>query len=122
MYKIEFYETSTGHCDIREFLNSLKAKLQTSKDARIQFNQLSYYIELLEQNGTMLPENITKQITDNIWELRPGNNRVFYFFYQDDTYILLHHFRKKSQKTPKREINRAENERTDYIKRKGAKL
>lgn len=121
MYKIEFYETSAGDCDIREFLNSLKAKLQTSKDARIQFKQLSYYIELLEQNGTMLPENITKQITDNIWELRPGNNRVFYFFYQDDTYVLLHHFRKKSQKTPKREINRAENERIDYLKQKGAK-
>ena len=29
---------------------------------------------------------IYKSHHDGIWELRPGNNRVFYFFYQNDTY------------------------------------
>ena len=42
----------------------------------------------------------------------------FYFFYQNDTYVLLHQFRKKSQKTPKREIEKAKAERNDYLRRK----
>lgn len=121
MFTIDFYQTKSGDCDIAEFLDSLRAKMATNKDARIQFKQATYYIELLEQNGTLMSENITKRLTDNIWELRPGNNRVFYFFFKDDTFVLLHHFRKKSQKTPKREIEKAEAERLDYLKQKGNK-
>ncbi len=75
-------------------------------------------IELLQKNGTHLSENITKYLEDGIWELRPGNNRVFYFFFQNNTYVLLHQFRKKSQKTPKREIAKAKRERDDYLHRK----
>ena len=33
-------------------------------------------------------------------------------------YVLLHHFRKKTEKTPKREIERAKAEMEDYILRK----
>ena len=78
----------------------------------------SLYIELLQQNGTRLNDNITKHLEDGIWELRPGNNRVFYFFYENNTFVLLHQFRKKSQKTPKREIEKAKSERIDYLSRK----
>ena len=56
---------------------------------------------------------------DDIWELRPGNNRVLFFYHKDDTYVLLHHFRTKTQKTPPREIERAKSERDDWISRKG---
>jgi phage-related protein len=41
------------------------------------------------------------------------------FFYYNGTYVLLHHYRKKSQKTPQKEINRAKSEMKDYISRKG---
>lgn len=51
-------------------------------DARIQYKQISLYIQLLEDNGTRLNENITKHIDDDIWELRPGNNRVLYFYFK----------------------------------------
>ena len=78
------------------------------------------YIQLLEDNGTRLNENITKHLDDDIWELRPGNNRVLYFYFQNDTFVLLHQFRKKTQKTPKREIERAKAERDDYLTRKEA--
>lgn len=62
-----------------------------------------------------------KHIEDDIWELRPGNNRVFYFFYgEDGKFVLLNHFKKKTQKTPRREIERAKAERDDYKARKEA--
>ena len=118
MYNVEFYETQDGKSQIWEFLEELRIKAATSKDARIQHKQASLYIELLQQNGTRLNENITKHLEDGIWELRPGNNRVFYFFFQDNTFVLLHQFRKKSQKTPKREIEKAKRERDDYLFRK----
>ena len=118
MYNVEFYETQDGNSQIWEFLEELRIKAATSKDARIQHKQASLYIELLQQNGTRLNENITKHLEDGIWELRPGNNRVFYFFFQDNTFVLLHQFRKKTQKTPKREIEKAKRERDDYLFRK----
>ena len=73
---------------------------------------------MLSKNGTLLPSNITKHIDDNIWELRPGNNRIFYFYVENNTFVLLHVFRKKTQKTPKREIAKAKFKRNDYLARK----
>ena len=120
MYNIEFYEDSNGRSVLWEFLESLRVKAATNKDARIQYKQISLYIQLLEDNGTRLNENITKHLDDDIWELRPGNNRVLYFYFKNDTFVLLHQFRKKTQKTPKREIERAKTERDDYLARKEA--
>ena len=120
MYTVMFYETADGRSELWDFLEELRMKAATNKDARIQHKQITLYIQLLQENGTRLNENITKHLEDGIWELRPGHNRVFYFFFENDTFVLLHHFRKKSQKTPKREIEKAKNERADYIARKEA--
>ena len=65
-----------------------------------------------------MPENVTKHLDEDIWELRPGNNRILFFYYKNGIFILLHQFRKKTQKTPRREIERAKSERDDYISRK----
>lgn len=118
LYNIEFYENVAGFSQVWNFLEGLQSKALSNKDARIQHKQVSLYIELLRQNGTHLNDNITKHLDDGIWELRPGNNRIFYFFFHGDTYVLLHQFRKKTQKTPKREIERAKMEREDYMNRK----
>lgn len=118
MYNIEFYEDANGHSQVWNFLEDLRIKAQTIKDARIQYKQLSLYIQLLADNGTQLNENITKHLEDDIWELRPGNNRVLYFYFKDNTFVLLHQFRKKTQKTPRREIEKAKTERDAYLSRK----
>jgi len=121
MYTVEFYENANGKSELWDFLEELREKASTNKDARIQYKQISLYIQLLQDNGTRLQDNITKHIDDGIWELRPGNNRVFYFFFKDDTFVLLHHFKKKTQKTPRREIDKAKSEREEYLLRKGNK-
>ena len=121
MFNIDFYETSDGHSDIQEFLDSLRVKAVSVKDARIQYGQIARCIELLQENGTNLPVQIAKHLDEEIWELRPGDNRVLFFYFNEGTYVLLHHFRKKTQKTPPREIARAKFEMKDYIARKEAK-
>lgn len=118
-YNIIFYERQNGYSEIWDFLEKLRKKSLTNKDTRIQYNQILLYIELLQNNGTKLPSTVTKHIEDNIWELRPGNNRIFYFYFENNTFVLLHSFRKKTQKTPKREIEKAKSERDDYLLRKG---
>ena len=118
MYKIEFYEKSDGTSDLWDFLEKLRQKAQTNKDARIQLKQIRLHIQLLQENGTRLPNSITKHLVEDIWELRPGNNRVLYFYHKEDTFVLLHHFRKKTQKTTMSELEKAKRERNDYIARK----
>lgn len=118
-YNIIFYERENGKSEIWDLLEKLRKKSNTDKNARIQYKQITLYIELLQNNGTFLPDNITKHIEENIWELRPGNNRIFYFFHDDKNFVLLHSFRKKTQKTPHREIEKAKSEREDYLKRRG---
>jgi len=122
MFQVVFYEDENGTSEVGEFLNDLAQSAKDDKNARIQLKQLMYYIELLQNNGTHLPESITKHIVENIWELRPGDNRVFYFFSQSNKFVLLHHFRKKSQKTPQREIEAAKRERDRFLDRERKNL
>lgn len=101
MYNIIFYSTADGTSELRDFLINLRKKSLTNKDARIQHKQIAQYIE------------------EDIWELRPGNNRVLFFYHKDDTYVLLHLFRKRTQKTPRSEIEKAKRERNDWLTREG---
>ena len=55
MYTIEFYENAHGKSELWDFLELLRTKIKTSKDARIQYNQIVLYIQLLQDNGTRLP-------------------------------------------------------------------
>ncbi len=61
--------------------------------------------------------------TDGIWEIRTqvGNNiyRVFCCFDEGNLVILFNGFQKKTQKTPKKEIEMAEKLKKEYFDEKG---
>lgn len=107
----------TQNCGIS--LKELRIKSFKSKDCHIQYKQIVYYIELLRINGTNLPNTIVRRLDEDIYELRPGKNRVLFFYFKENTYVLLHHFRKKTQKTTVSEIDKAKAKRNEYIKREG---
>lgn len=117
MFELEFYEDERGHSDVREFIEELEAKALTSKDARINRNKVVAYLDTLEEMGTRVGMPVTRQLDGEIWELRPLSNRILYAYYKDNKFLLLHHFAKKSQKTPKREIEQAIRELEDWIRR-----
>lgn len=77
------------------------------------------YFEILRQYGTRVGEPVTKHIADDIWELRPHKERLFYFYWKDDTFVILHHFTKASQKTPASEIEKAKRNLKDFRERSG---
>ena len=117
MYEIILYEDEHGNSDVKNFIRELKLRSKTSKDARINYTKVVAYIDLLEEMGTRVGEPVTKHLDGEIWELRPISNRILYAFFTDNKIILLHHFPKKTQKTPLREIIKAKNELEDYTRR-----
>ncbi|MFV0565320.1 MAG: type II toxin-antitoxin system RelE/ParE family toxin [Flavobacteriaceae bacterium] len=80
-------------------------------------------IETLER----VPKNYLKQITGakGLYEARiqlaSNTWRVFCFFDNDKLVILLNGFQKKTQKTPKNEIEKAVKLMTEYYTKKGNK-
>lgn len=119
MYEIEFYEDKNGRSEVADFIRDLNRKSSTSKESRINFNKIVAYLDLLEEFGTRVGEPVTKHLDGEIWELRPLRNRLLYAYYKDNRFIILHHFIKKTQKTPKREIEQAKKNLQDYLERNG---
>ena len=117
MFEVIFYTDINGFSELKEQITELEKKAPTNKDARIQVNQITGAIEKLQMFGAKRPFVDTKHIRNKIWELRPGRNRILYFFHDNNAYVLLHMFRKQTQKTPEKEIDKAENELNDYLRR-----
>ena len=113
MHKIYFDQESNGNKPVLDYLRELAGK--KDKDSRIKFNKMNDYIQMLSQYGIQAGEPYIKHLDGEIWELRPQRNRVLFVAWLDDGFVLLHHFLKKSQKTPKREIDKAKREWQDLI-------
>ena len=66
MYEIEFYETEDGKCPIWDFLEALRLKAPTNKDARIQHKQASLYICLLYTSWMLVPLVFATAVTRSV--------------------------------------------------------
>ena len=89
-----------------------------SKDSRIKLNKLNDYIVLLSQHGTRAGQRpYIKHLDAEIWELRPLRDRILFMAWLDGSFVLLHHFVKKTQKTPRRELEKAKRELQDLKER-----
>ncbi len=115
MHNIYFYKDKKGKQPVLEYLKFLKNK--KDKDSRIKLNKINDYIQMLSIYGTQIGEPYVKHLENNIWELRPLRDRIFFVGWIDGSYILLHYFIKKTQKTPVREIKQAKKELADLIER-----
>ena len=80
-------------------------------------NKIGDYIEILSQYGTKAGKPYIRHLEGDIWELRPLWDRILFAGYVEESFVLLHYFVKKSQKTPRREIEQAKRELRDFIER-----
>ncbi len=98
---------------MQEFLDSLPSKV----------GQKVVWVLKLIQDLDTVPATYFKKLegTNDIWECRVqfASNicRLLGFPVEKGTLVLTHGFIKKSQKTPKNEIERAEMSKKDYIRR-----
>ena len=118
MFKIERYKTVSGNCPLDDFIGEL-SKDKSNRNALVR---IKLFIDLLAEFGYQLQKQFhgyVKHLSDELYELRPGNNRVIYFYYgEDQTYVLLHGFTKKAKKTPPGELEKVKKEMLDYKERK----
>jgi len=111
---VTFYTTVSGNCPIKEFLDSLPAKAA---------KKVTWVLNLLEDLD-IVPSSYFKKLVsaEGIWECRIqfGSNtyRIFCFFIGNSVVVLTHGLVKKSQKTPKQEIEKAQTYRKDFLKRR----
>lgn len=103
-----FYATEQGNEPVREWLKSLPADDRKSIGEDVLTVQYGWPI------GMPLVDSLGK----GLWEVRIklSSNRIarIVFFMDENTMILVHGFIKKTQKTPKNEIDLAYTRKKEY--------
>ena len=115
MHNIYFYKDKKGKEPVLDYLRELIHK--NDKESRIKANKIQDYIEILSQYGTQAGAPYVIHLAGAIWELCPLRDRLLFIAWHNGSFVLLHTFMKKTQKTPKREIEQAKKELADIIKR-----
>ncbi len=108
---IRFYRTSSGKCPVEEFLDSLSGKAA---------QKVTWVLQLFEELDA-IPEQYLKKLTSDIWECRiqfGGNTYCILCFFDGSIVVLTHGFQKKTRKSPRKEIEKADIYRTDYLQRR----
>ena len=113
-FTVEFYETKDGERPAEVFLNELDVKMR---------GKLVMTLKVLQEKGNRLREPYSKHLEDGIFEVRgkvgTDISRVLYFFYYGGKIVLTNGFIKKTQKTPRSEIEKAKLYRKDFMERVG---
>jgi phage-related protein len=101
-WTVIFYVDANGGNPVRTFLEGLDLRTQA---------RLRRAVELLVQRNVLAGEPLVRHLEGKLWELRVESNtniyRIVYAFSAGRRIILLHGFQKKTQKTPRREIETA---------------
>lgn len=111
MFVVEYY-TKNEHSDVYDFVKEVVKKKDS--DAK----RMIHFLNTLEEHGPYIAKminNSVKQIDGKLFELRPGNNRVFYFYTSEEKVYLLLGFRKQSDETPKGLIKKAKKRMNELI-------
>lgn len=111
-YSVIFYQTVSG----KEIV--IKDIKKLDQDTQIRIRNV---IRLLRRNGLgLLPTPWVKKLNKKpaIFELRVTSGeqiRLFFFQYDNQTFLITNVFHKKTQKTPKRELDLAIKRAKEYI-------
>lgn len=116
-WNIIYYQLpQSSNSPVYDFINNLDAKAKS---------KVINTLNLLEQYGTRLGQPHTKKLSGtDLWELRllgQDNIRIFYVAVFGKSFLLLHGFKKKKQKTGKKEIEIAVTRLRDYKSRAKSK-
>lgn len=90
--------------------------------SELEARKVFYVLDMLKMQER-LSTKFVKYIEDGIFELRAEHSgnifRVFFIFDEGDIVLLFNGFQKKSQKTPRKEIELAKRLKNEYYAEKG---
>jgi phage-related protein len=90
-----FFIDERGNNPVREFIENLPVKERA---------KVAAYLEELKIQGHNLRRPIADYLGEGIYELRPRDNRIFYFFFLRENAVLVHAMRKKTDKIPEGDL------------------
>jgi len=110
VFSIEFYVAEDGSVPAQDWLDSQSIKMQ---------QKFAALFTMLGDAGKVYNEQKFKHLTgtDQLFEFKADQGRVLCFFFIGKRVVLTHGFLKKSDKTPKSEIKRAEKAKADFTAR-----
>lgn len=112
MWIVEYYETSTGLCPTKEFLDK--------RDKEKELPAIMHDIDQLERYGFRLTRPQADYLRDDIYELRTRighiNYRLLYFFFYNEKIIITHGSSKIKIVLPS-DIDKAIRYKKDYFSR-----
>ena len=98
-WTVEFYQKNNINY-VENWLDSLDEKTKT---------KITKNITLLREQGLSIKEPYVKKLEGKLWELRTkdykGIYRVIYFTRSEKRFVMLHGFVKKTDRTPRKEID-----------------
>jgi len=109
-FTVDFYETPSGRCPVREFLDRLKES--NPDDFTIVMAGLAKL-----RNRQYHRSPLSKPIDEDLFEMRHVgklNTRVLYFFAKGQRIIAVHGIRSKSQRISERDIKIALERKKDW--------
>lgn len=104
-----------GESELDEFFLTLGSNMKSDKT-----KMFALFKQVSESGPLNLSDKITHQLDRGIREFRAGRIRVLWFFDDDKVVICSHGMVKKTQKMPKREIDRAKRCKDTYDEAKKA--
>ena len=112
-FTVEFYETQSGRCPVREFLDRLK---ESDPD---DFTIVMAGLAKLRNRQYHKPP-LSKPIGEDLFEMRHVgklNTRVLYFFAKGQRIIAVHGIRNKAREISERDLNVALERKEDWLAR-----
>ena len=113
-WSVVFYVEASGHEPVREFLVGLDLRTQARFD---------WSIEQLRLRNVRAREPLVRHLEGDIWELRRESDgniyRLLYSFLSGRRILFLHGFQKKTQKTPRQEIDLAQQRLARFLTQEG---
>lgn len=105
----------------KKVLLHVRAEKELSKYPRVVKLKFKGLFEILESTGK-LEKPFAKKLTghNNLFEIRvkyKGQYRAIYAYIESKSVIILSAFHKKTQKTPPKELNKADKRLQEYIER-----
>ena len=105
MKEIKFYKLPNGEEPVKDYIDSLARK--NDKNSRVQLSKIIQYLDILSEHGFNAGMPFIRHVNGDLWELRPLDNRIIFASWKRNSFVLLHSFKKRTQKTPKKEIETA---------------
>lgn len=111
-WTIEFYIAPDRACPVEVFLDGLDPKTRA---------RFLWSMEQLRVRNVQAREPLVRHLEDKLWELREESQtniyRIIYFFYRGRRIVFVHGFQKKTQRTPRKELDIARARYEEFLSR-----